>query len=202
MAATVVDSLIFRDVFSTEEMRGIFSDASRVQWYLDIEAALARVQARLDIIPQTAADEIVAHCHVEQLDLSTLKTQTELIGYPVLPVVHQIVALCSNQAGQYCHWGATTQDITDTATVLQIRAALVLIEEDLAAISAHLAEYARRYRDTLMAGRSNLTRQTTWVCQAKWSIGSWRNEQRTRMRNHRWLAWRVCWNEATLSHVL
>ncbi|HEX4207184.1 MAG TPA: 3-carboxy-cis,cis-muconate cycloisomerase [Ktedonobacteraceae bacterium] len=156
MASTVVDSLIFRDIFSTEEMRRIFSDEYRVQRYLDIEAALAKVQARLGIIPQTAADEIAAHCHVEQLDLNTLKTQTEAIGYPVLPVVQQLVALCSNQAGQYCHWGATTQDITDTATVLQMRAALVLIEQDLATIADHLAAYARRYRDTPMAGRSNL----------------------------------------------
>src|SRR4029079_11367953 len=84
------------------------------------------------------------------------KTQTERIGYPVLPVVQQLVALCANGYGEWCHWGATTQDITDTAMVLQIREALMLVEADLHAIAASLAGLAKRYRDTPMAGRSNL----------------------------------------------
>src|SRR4029078_2996995 len=81
---------------------------------------------------------------------------TERIGYPVLGVVLQINALCRDRLGEFCHWGATTQDITDTATVLQIREALELVEQDLAAVSAALASLARRYRDTPMVGRSNL----------------------------------------------
>ena len=88
--------------------------------------------------------------------MDKLRRQTERIGYPVLGVVSQLTALCRDGLGEYCHWGATTQDITDTATVLQMREALELIEADLAAISAALAELARRYRDTPMAGRSNL----------------------------------------------
>ena len=73
----------------------------------------------------------------------------------VLGVVSQLNALCRDKLGEYCHWGATTQDITDTATVLQIREAPI-VEEDLAAISAGLADLARRHRDTPMIGRSNL----------------------------------------------
>jgi 3-carboxy-cis,cis-muconate cycloisomerase len=137
-------------------MRRIFSDEARVQYYLDIEAALARVQAGLGIIPTEAAAEIVRHCQAEQFDYAMLKAQTERIGYPVLPVVQQLVGLCRDGLGEWCHWGATTQDITDTATVMQIRDALVLVEADLEAIAAALAELARRYRDTPMAGRSNL----------------------------------------------
>lgn len=156
MPATVIDSLVFRDMFATEPMRAVFSDEQRVQYYLDIEAALARVQAGLDIIPQEAADEIVRHCHADQIDLEKLKTQTELIGYPVLGVVEQLNGLCDNDLGQWCHWGATTQDITDTATVLQFRAALDLIERDLTTIADALAKLAREHRDTPMAGRSNL----------------------------------------------
>jgi 3-carboxy-cis,cis-muconate cycloisomerase len=151
-----MDSLIFRDIFSTAPMRRIFSDEARVQYYLDIEAALARVQAGLGIIPTEAAAEIVRHCQAEQFDYAMLKAQTERIGYPVLPVVQQLVGLCRDGLGEWCHWGATTQDITDTATVMQIRDALVLVEADLEAIAAALAELARRYRDTPMAGRSNL----------------------------------------------
>jgi len=156
MPATATDSLIFRHIFSTEAMRRLFADEARVQYYLDIEAALARVQARLGIIPGEAAEEICRHCHADEFNFATLKTETERIGYPVLPVVQQLVALCRNGYGEWCHWGATTQDITDTATVLQIRDALALVGEELQAIAASLAGLAKRYRDTPMAGRSNL----------------------------------------------
>ena len=156
MTATAIDSTVFRHIFSSEAMRQVFSDENRVRCYLDIEAALAQVQARLGLIPQRAADEISAKCTLDIIDMARLKSQTELIGYPVLPVVQQLVAACADHLGEYCHWGATTQDITDTATIMQIRQALSLIQEDLAAISDHLTALARRYRDTPMAGRSNL----------------------------------------------
>jgi len=156
MPSTVIDSTIFRHIFSNEPMRQVFSDEHRVQCYLDIEAALARVQARLGLIPKPAADEIAAKCTLDIIDMAKLKTQTELIGYPVLGVVQQLVAACADDLGQYSHWGATTQDITDTATILQIQEALALVEDDLTAISGHLADLARRYRETPMAGRSNL----------------------------------------------
>ena len=86
MAATIIDSQIFQGIFSTDEMRGVWSDESRTQKYLDIEAALARVQARLGLIPQEAADEIVRHCRIEEIDLAKLRQQTERIGYPILGV--------------------------------------------------------------------------------------------------------------------
>ena len=160
MIASTPDSRVFRDIFSTAAMRRIFSDEARVQYYLDIEAALARVQARLGIIPADAAEEIFRHCDAEKFDMNRLKEMTERIGYPVLPVVQQLVARCRDGLGEWCHWGATTQDITDTATVMQIRDALVLVEDDLRAISASLAGLARKYRDTPMAGRSNLQQAT------------------------------------------
>ena len=156
MPATTLDSLIFRDIFSTEAMRRVFSDEQRTAYYLEIEAALARVQGRLGIIPAEAAREIEAKCRIENIDLGKLKQQTERIGYPILGVVQQIVAICADGLGEWCHWGATTQDITDTATVMQIRAALDLVEADMEKIAAALAGLARRYRDTPMAGRSNL----------------------------------------------
>jgi len=156
MSATVIDSVIFRNIFSTAAMRRVFSDENRVQKYLDFEAALARAEARLGIIPQHAADEIARHCRVAEIDFAKLEAETVRIGYPVLPVVQQIVSFCRDGLGQWCHWGATTQDVTDTATVLQIREALMLIEADIDWISAALENLARKYRDTPMAGRSNL----------------------------------------------
>ncbi|MGH7973132.1 MAG: 3-carboxy-cis,cis-muconate cycloisomerase, partial [Limisphaerales bacterium] len=87
MGSTAVDSLIFRDIFSTEAMRRIWSDENRIQKYLDIEVALAKVQAQLGIIPAEAAAEIAKHGEVSQFNLPKLKERTEAVGYPVLPVV-------------------------------------------------------------------------------------------------------------------
>ena len=132
MASTNIDSRIFQGIFASEAMRAVWSDENRTQKYLDIERALAIVQARLGLIPQQAADEIVSHCRLDQIDMAKLRAQTERIGYPILGVVSQLNALCRDKLGEYCHWGATTQDITDTATVLQIREGLALVDRDLA----------------------------------------------------------------------
>ena len=156
MTATALDSVIFRDIFTTPEMREVFSDERRTGYYLEIEAALARAQGRLGIIPDKAAREIQRQCRIENIDLARLKQQTERVGYPILGVVQQIVDLCADGLGEWCHWGATTQDITDTAAIMQIRAALELVEKDMEATAAALADLSRRYRDTPMAGRSNL----------------------------------------------
>src|ERR1700748_1932471 len=156
MPTSAIDSAVFRDIFSTEAMPRVFSDENRIQKYLDFEAGLARAQARLGIIPQNACDEILRQCDVAAYDMAKIKSQTERIGYPVLPVVQQLVALCRDGLGEWCHWGATTQDITDSATVLQIREGLALVEADLNGISEALAGLARKSRDTPMAGRSNL----------------------------------------------
>src|SRR6201999_2875584 len=156
MPATIFDSDVFRNVFTTEAMRTVFSDESRVQKYLDFEAGLARAQAKLGILPKDAADEIARHCSAEKIDMTKLKEATERIGYPVLPVVQQLVKLCKDGLGEWCHWGATTQDVTDTATVLQIKGALAIVETGVGGICDALAALAKKYRDTPMVGRSNL----------------------------------------------
>jgi 3-carboxy-cis,cis-muconate cycloisomerase len=102
----------------------------------------------------------VKNCEPSQIDWAKLKAKTEQIGYPIIAVVNQINAHCKDKLGEYCHWGATTQDITDTAAVLQIREGLALVEADLAAISASLAKLARDHRDTPIIGRSNLQQAT------------------------------------------
>jgi 3-carboxy-cis,cis-muconate cycloisomerase len=154
--AGVVEAGLFGRLYATDAMRAVFDDRARVQRWLDVEAALARVEARLGVIPSTAAEDIVAQCRVERIDLARLAAGTERAGTPILPLVRQLAALCRDGNGEFVHWGATTQDIVDTATVLQIEAGLVLIADDLAAIAARLAELAARHRDTPMAGRSYL----------------------------------------------
>src|SRR5580658_8056214 len=154
--ATAIDSDVYSDIFGTSAMREVWSDRSRIQYYLDFEKALAVTQACLCVIPREAAEEISVHCNVGEMDFAKLKTATEHIGYPVLPVVQQLTALCKGDLGQWCHWGATTQDVTDTATILQIRSALELIESEMKAVSVSLSHLAREHRDTPMIGRSNL----------------------------------------------
>ena len=156
MAASIIDSSIFQGIFTTDAMRQVWSDENRTAHYVGIERALAVVQGRLGLIPQEAADEIVSHCHIDNIDMARLRQQTERIGYPILGVVTQINQLCRDKLGEYVHWGATTQDITDTATVLQIREALQLVDDELAAIANALAKLAKEHRLTPVIGRSNL----------------------------------------------
>jgi 3-carboxy-cis,cis-muconate cycloisomerase len=155
VASTVLDSFLFRDAFGTPAMRGIFEDAALLGRYTEVEVALARVQGRLGVIPAQAAKDIAAKCDASKLDLERLKKETGIVGYPILPLVRQLAAQCG-ESGKFLHWGATTQDIMDSAVVLQVRDALALIESGLNELRAILARQARRYRDTAMAGRTHL----------------------------------------------
>lgn len=156
MAASIIDSTIFQGIFTTEAMRQVWSDENRTAKYVEIERALATVQGRLGIIPREAAEEIVSHCRIEEIDMARLRQQTERIGYPILGVVTQINQRCRDKLGEFVHWGATTQDITDTATVLQIREALDIVDAELEAIAQAMARLAKAHRLTPMIGRSNL----------------------------------------------
>src|SRR5882724_2672480 len=155
MPSTVFDSDIFKDMFGTPEMRAVFSDDNLLKCYIDAEIALAVAQGRTGVIPQEAADAIARTAPSVVLDRASLKHEAENVGYPILGLVRQLSAKLG-EAGRYVHWGATTQDIMDTATVLQIRAALAIIERDMAAVSAALAALATKYRNTAMAGRTHL----------------------------------------------
>ncbi len=155
MATTVLDSVLFRDAFGTPRMRAIFEDRALIARYVEAEVALARAEGRLGVIPAEAAREIAARCDPAALDLDELRRETEIVGYPILPLVHQLARQCG-EAGRYVHWGATTQDIMDTGVVLQLRAALDLVGEELEELRTILAGLARRHRDTPMAGRTHL----------------------------------------------
>ena len=156
MPATLIDSLLFGNVFSTAAMRGVWADENRVAQYLAFEAALARVQGRLGLIPAEAAEEIDRACRIERIDMARLQSQTERAGTPIVGLVSQINGLCRDGLGEYCHWGATTQDVIDTATVLQIRASLEIVDAELTAIATALAALAQKHRLTPMAGRTHL----------------------------------------------
>ncbi|PPR00284.1 hypothetical protein CVT24_005025 [Panaeolus cyanescens] len=158
----VSDSLIFREMFSTPEVAQIWADQRRTEYYLQFEAKLASVQARLGIIPKEAEQVIQSVCRFEYIDMERYASDTKQIGYPVLPLVKQLVKLAnerdvSNQnLGEWVHWGATTQDVTDTATVLQLRDTCSVVSETLKGIIVALRGLCQKHASTPMAARSNL----------------------------------------------
>ena len=160
MTIGILQSTLFGDMFGTAAMRAVFGELAFLARCAEVEAALARAQARLGIVPEEAAAAISAavdavRASPDTLDLARLSRETETVGYPILPLVRQL-AERAGAAGRWLHWGATTQDIMDTAVVLQVRDGLALVETDLTALRGHLAGLARRYRDTPMAGRTHL----------------------------------------------
>lgn len=152
---TVLDSILFRDAFGTPRMREVFSDFALISRYAEVEIALARAEARCGVIPLAAAEAIAARTDVAGLDFEELRRETDIVGYPILPLVHQMARQCGD-AGRYVHWGATTQDIMDTAVVLQIRDGLNIVEGDIAELRDILVDLSRRHRATAMAGRTHL----------------------------------------------
>ncbi|MGY4475750.1 class-II fumarase/aspartase family protein [Bradyrhizobium sp. USDA 3364] len=154
-STTVLDSVLFRDAFGTREMREVFSDLRAIARYAEVEVALAKAEARCGVIPVEAAKEIAKRTDVAAFDFDLLRQETDVVGYPILPLVHQMAKQCG-EAGRYVHWGATTQDIMDTAVVLQLRDGLKIVEDDIAALRSILADLSKKYRDTPMAGRTHL----------------------------------------------
>ncbi len=152
---TALDSPLFGRSFADDEMRAIFSSESFIQRCVETEVALARAQQKLGIIPAGAAEGIAAAARRSTLDMGRLKAETEVVGYPILPIVEQLAAL-AGESGRYLHWGATTQDIMDTATVLQLREGLALVARRVDSVRGALSRLAREHRDTPMAGRTHL----------------------------------------------
>jgi 3-carboxy-cis,cis-muconate cycloisomerase len=156
MSSIVVKSAIYGDMFGTADMRGLFADSTILGLYLDVETALARAQAKLGLIPEKAAQAITEAADVDRIDMERLSARTQIVGYPILPLVEQLSNWAPDGLGQYCHWGATTQDIMDTADVLQVRAGLDIVEEFLERIATALAKLAEAHAETPMAGRTHL----------------------------------------------
>jgi len=158
MTIGMLQSAVFGDLFGSAAMREAFGEPALFRNCAVVEAALARAQARLGIVPEDAAaaisrvaDDIVAGRN--PLDFARLKRETATAGFPILPLVRQL-AERAGEAGRWLHWGATTQDILDSAVVLQIRDGLALIDAELTTLRGHLAALARKHRDTPMPGRT------------------------------------------------
>jgi 3-carboxy-cis,cis-muconate cycloisomerase len=166
MAVNPADSPVLGALYGTDAMRAVMGERAFLQKMLDVEAALARAEARLGIVPPDAAEAIARAARLERLDLAALAAATRNTGYPVVGLVAQLSAAAGAEAGRWTHWGATTQDIMDTAVVLQLREALALLRADLLATNAALARMAHAHRATVMAGRTHLQHAlpTTFGC--------------------------------------
>jgi 3-carboxy-cis,cis-muconate cycloisomerase len=155
MPINPVDGPILGTLYGSDAMRAVFDETAYFQRMLDVEAALAQVQGRLGIIPRDAADAIAAAATRGELRTEVLAASARNVGYPVVGVVSEL-SHAAGEAGGWTHWGATTQDIMDTATVLQVRVGLDLIEAEIRGLSRALVEQARTHRGTVMAGRTHL----------------------------------------------
>ncbi|HET7882723.1 MAG TPA: adenylosuccinate lyase family protein [Acetobacteraceae bacterium] len=155
MPTNPADSPVLGTLYGSSAMRAVFDEQTYFQRMLDVEAALARVQAQLGIIPQDAAQAITRAARVDNLSTQELAASARKVGYPVVGVVAEL-SRAAGDAGGWTHWGATTQDIMDTATVLQLRDGLALIRTGLHQLVAALAARAQQHRHTVMAGRTHL----------------------------------------------
>lgn len=154
MAVGMFQSFITNHWFSAEA-KAVWSDSATLQAWLDVEAALARAQAELGVIPAEAARTIAAQADAGRFDLQRLAADIAFAQHPLVPVLHRFEALCGEPAAGYLHWGATTQNIFDTAAALQVHRTHALLVADLDGALAALARLAHEHRDTVMAGRTH-----------------------------------------------
>ena len=153
MTFSPLDSALTGPLFGTQAMRSCFSDTARLRAMLAVEAALARAQAASDLVPDDLAPAIDA-IPVEALDRAAIGDATALSAVPTIPFVKAVQALLPSHLEKSFHKGATTQDVMDTALVLQMRDALVAVTRDVDAILAGLAHLATTHRATPCAGRT------------------------------------------------
>jgi 3-carboxy-cis,cis-muconate cycloisomerase len=155
MSASAFDSFYLRDRYGSAAMRAIWDDRATVQRWLDVEAALAAVEADLKLIPRSAAREIVKKAQVELLDLPAMKRDFDATWNPIMPLVDALRRAMRPSAARWVHWGATSKNVLDTATALQLKDTYAVSVAEIDAIADLLADLAVKHRETLMAGRTH-----------------------------------------------
>ena len=151
----ITDSRLYGAVFASAPVASVFSDRNRVRKWFEVEAALALAQGELGIIPEAAAEEIARKADADLVDLDAIGREIASTAHPLVPAIRALADLCDGGAGEYVHYGATTQDAMDTGMVLMVREAWPILLADLRAIREKLAAEARTHRDTLMVGRTH-----------------------------------------------
>src|SRR6195952_209859 len=150
-------SPLLAPMLSSTTMRAVCDDAAYLQHMLDFEAALARAEAAAGIIPASAAGPIAKACRAQAFDIPALAEAATRSGNLAIPLVKALtaaVAKADADAARYVHWGATSQDVIDTATMLTLRAAIDALLPDLDRAIAGFASLAKKHRDTAMVART------------------------------------------------
>ncbi|MEO5582716.1 MAG: adenylosuccinate lyase family protein [Saprospiraceae bacterium] len=150
---------LYSKTFYNDEFESLVGDRQFVQYMLQVESDLARSQAKYKIIPDTAAQIIADCCQIQFIDLEKLISEIHLGGNAAIPLVQQLTRIVKNnhfESSKYIHLGATSQDIIDTATILQIKDCLIWFEQKLNRLQDVLIELTKQHRNTLMIGRTLL----------------------------------------------
>src|SRR2546430_4026046 len=150
-------SPLLAPMLSSAAMRAICDDATYLQHMLDFEAALARAEAAIGIVPAKAADTIAKACTADQFDLGALAEASARSGNLAIPLVKALtanVAKADAEAARYVHWGATSQDVIDSASMLGLRAAIDALLADIGRAISGFARLARQHRDTPAVART------------------------------------------------
>lgn len=154
MTSHVIDMIMLKNNFGTEEMRNVWSDENRLQKQIDVEIALAKAEGKLGLIPAEAAYEIEKQTRNKTFDIHELAANMAKLKHSLMPTINAIQEV-SGEHGEYVHYGPTTQDIVDTGTVLQLKEAHQIIKRDAIRVADELAILAKEHKLTLIAGRSH-----------------------------------------------
>lgn len=152
---SVLDSILLQNNFSTPEICLIWSDENKVSKQLAVEVALAKIEGELGIIPKTAAQQIIEKAKVEHLNLLALQKESAQKRHSLIALIHALQELVGTEAGEYVHYGVTTQDIVDTGIMLQTKEAYDVIVQHSKALIQTVAALAQKHRSTLMMGRTH-----------------------------------------------
>lgn len=155
MAISAFDSTLYRELLHDDEIGQQFNDRAEVDAMIRVEIALAKVQGGLEVIPDASARHIVRALQDMQIDPASLAAGTRDAGIPVPALVSALRdAMLAPEHSQYLHWGATTQDIMDTAMVLRLREVCSIVEARLKLLLAALADLADTHAKLPLAART------------------------------------------------
>lgn len=141
--------------FEDPGIRALFTEQSRWQSWLDVEAALAQAQARIGMIPREAAAAITEHAKLDRLDDARIREGLARTGHPLVPLVWELARICGDEAGGYVHWGATTQNILECGDNMLLKKAHAILLGQMSRLLEALAEVAEESADTPLAGRTH-----------------------------------------------
>ncbi|RDU24404.1 class-II fumarase/aspartase family protein [Anaerosacchariphilus polymeriproducens] len=155
LKSQIIDSEFFGEDYCTEESKEIFSDIRRMQRWLDIEKALLKSQKLLGLIPEEAADELINAGELKNFDLDKIKSDIKVTKHSLIPLLNAWQRSVSSEAAQYIHYGPTTQDIEDTAQMLEVKDILKIVKKDLKSIIDILIDLSRENQNVAIVGRTH-----------------------------------------------